>query len=211
MQYRQRKADDAAIRSRLRALAEQRRRFGYRRLHVLLRREGLVVNHKRTARLYREERLQLRLRRRKKLAAAIRIPMPQPTRLNQRWSMDFVSDTLWHGRRFRVLTVVDDYSRECLATVVDTSISGLRVSQVLEDIGEARGLPEGITVDNGPEFAGRALDEWAFRRKVKLEFIRPGKPIENAYIESFNGKLREECLNDGWFQTMPEARSAIEE
>ena len=195
----------------MRELAEQRRRFGYRRLHVLLEREGLVVNHKRTERLYREEGLQLRRRRHKKRAACIRVPMPQPIRPNQHWSMDFVTDSLWQGRRFRVLTIVDDFSRECLATVVDSSINGLRVSQVLEELGEARGLPEAITVDNGPEFAGRTLDEWAFRTKVKLDFIRPGKPVENAYIESFNGKFREECLNDGWFKTMPEARATIEE
>ncbi len=210
-QYQPRRRDDPALRERLRALAEQRRRFGCPRLHVLLKREGWVVNHKRTERIYREEGLSLRLKRRRKRGAWLRVPMPSPTRPNQCWSMDFVSDRLGQGRRFRALAIVDDYSRECPAIEVDTSLGGIRVVRVLDRLAEVRGLPGRITVDNGPEFAGRALDEWAYRKGVQLNFIRPGKPIENAYVESFNGKLRDECLNENWFLTLNEARTIIED
>lgn len=161
-------------------------------------------------RIYREEKLSLRLKRRKKRVAMLRVVLPKPEKANQRWSMDFVSDALWMGRRYRILTIVDNYSRECLRLLVDTSINGSRVSQTLEQLAEMRGVPESITVDNGPEFAGKALDEWAYRRGVKLDFIRPGKPVENAYIESFNGRLRDECLNENQFPTMQDARERIE-
>ena len=208
--YRRKSADDEAIRLRLKELAEQRRRFGCHRLHVVLKREGLVINHKKTERIYREENLSLRLKKRKKKTAMARVKLPEAERVNQRWSMDFVSDSLCTGRRFRALAVVDDFSRECLVIEVDTSISGVRVVNVLERLSELRGLPEVITVDNGPEFAGKALDEWAYRTGVKLNFIRPGKPVDNAYIESFNGKLRDECLNENWFVTLKDARETIE-
>jgi putative transposase len=208
--YRCKKADDGVLRQRLKYLAEQRRRFGCHRLHVILKREGLVINHKRTERIYREEGLSLRLKKRKKKIGMVRVKLPEPKRVNQRWSMDFVSDSLCTGRRFRALTVLDDFSRECLAIEVDTSIGGIRVVNTLERLAELRGLPEVITVDNGPEFAGRALDEWAFRKGVKLNFIRPGKPVENAYIESFNGKLRDECLNQNWLISLKDAREMIE-
>jgi putative transposase len=209
--YRHRKGDDEALRARLRELAEQRRRFGCHRLHVILKREGLVINHKKTERIYREEGLSLRLKKRKKKIAIARVKLPEPVKVNQRWSMDFVSDSLVTGRRFRLLTIIDDYSRECLAIEVDTSIGGARVVNVLERITEARGQAEVITVDNGPEFSGKALDEWAHRRGIKLNFIRPGKPVENAYIESFNGKLRDECLNQNWFISLKDARQAVED
>ena len=209
--YRHRKADDDTLRARLRELADQRRRFGCHRLHVILRREGMVINHKKTERIYREEGLSLRLKKRKKKIAIARVKSPEPQKVNQRWSMDFVSDSLVTGRRFRLLTVLDDYSRECLAIEVDTSIGGARVVQVLERIIEARGQVEVITVDNGPEFSGKALDEWAYKRGIKLNFIRPGKPVENAYIESFNGKLRDECLNQNWFISLKDARQTVEE
>jgi len=208
--YKHKSADDRAVRLRLKELAEQRRRFGCHRLHVILKREGLVINHKKTERIYREEGLSLRLKKRKKKTAMIRINLPELERINQRWSMDFVSDSLCTGRRFRILTILDDFSRECLATKVDTSIGGARVVNVLGRLAEIRGLPEVITVDNGPEFAGKALDEWAYRTGVKLNFIRPGKPVENAYIESFNGKLRDECLNENWFVTLKDAREMAE-
>ncbi|WP_155518461.1 IS3 family transposase, partial [Ralstonia solanacearum] len=130
---------------------------------------------------------------------------------NQSWSMDFVSDGLAYGRRFRCLNVVDDYTRECLVIEVDTSLPGLRVKQVLERLKEMRGLPASITVDNGPEFAGKVLDAWAYEAGVTLSFIRPGKPVENAYIESFNGRFRDECLNEHWFVSMRHARQLIEE
>jgi putative transposase len=208
--HQRKSADDKAIRQRLKELAEQRRRFGCHRLHVILKREGLVINHKRTERIYREEGLSLRLKKRKKKVAMLRVKLPEPQYINQRWSMDFISDSLCTGRRFRALNIVDDFSRESLVIEVDTSIGGARVVNVLERLAELRGLPEVITTDNGPEFAGKALDEWAYRTGVKLHFIRPGKPIENAYIESFNGKLRDECLNENWFFTLKDAREVIE-
>ncbi len=210
--YRSRRnGDDDALRARLREIAEQRRRFGCPRLHIMLKRERLVINHKRTERLYREERLSLRLKRRRKRAALIRVKLPAAERANQRWSMDFASDSLCTGRKFRVLIIVDDYTKESPAIEVDTSIPGTRVVTVLDRLAEMRGLPEVITVDNGPEFAGKAMDEWAYRRGVKLNFIRPGRPTENAYAESFIGRLRDECLNQNWFTTMNEARYIIEE
>lgn len=210
-QYRPRpRLDEVALRSRLRELAEQRRRFGAPRLHVLLRREGWAVNHKRTERLYRAEGLALRRRRHRKRAAGVRVTLPAATRPTERWSMDFLHDRLEDGRRFRVLTMVDDYSRECPALVADTSLTGARVAQVLERLAESRGLPALITVDNGPEFAGSALDAWAYRRGIQLHFIQPGHPTQNAYVESFNGRLRDECLNEHWFSTLEEARRLIE-
>lgn len=206
------KADiDAVVRKRLREMAEQRKRFGSPRLHLLLKREGLVINHKRTERIYREEGLALRKKKRRKGAAGARVALPSAQKVNQHWSMDFVSDSFVTGRRFRALTIVDDYSRECPAIEVDTSLGGARVVMVLERLAETRGLPEVITVDNGPEFVGRALDEWAYRRGVRLNFIRPGKPIENALVESFNGRLRDECLNINWFISLKQAREIIEE
>jgi putative transposase len=210
-QYQPQAADDRALRQRLRDLAGQRKRFGCPRLHVLLRREGLVINHKRTERIYREEGLALRRKRRRKGAAGARVVMPSPQRPNERWSMDFVSDSIVTGRRFRALAIVDDFSRECPAIEVDTSLGGSRVVTVLDRLAQTRGLPEIITTDNGPEFAGKALDEWAYRKGVKLNFIRPGKPIENAFAESFNGRFRDECLNTNWFTTLKHAREVIEE
>jgi putative transposase len=171
----------------------------------------LVINHKRTERIYHEEGLALRRKRRRKGAAGSRVMMPPPQRPNQRWSMDFVTDSIVTGRRFRALAIVDDYSRECPVIEVDTSLGGARVVSVLERLAETRGLPNVITTDNGPEFAGRALDEWAYHKCVKLNFIRPGKPIENAYAESFIGRLRDECLNENWFMNLKHARDIIED
>jgi len=202
--------NDEEIRSRLRELAEQRRKFGAPRLHTMLRREGHRINHKRTERLYREEGLSLRLKKRKKRVSHLRVVMDRPERINQHWSMDFVSDSLYNGRRFRVLTVVDDFSRECPALEADHSLTGQRVTRVLDRIALLRGLPEVITVDNGPEFISKALDLWAFENKVRLRFIQPGKPVQNAYIESFNGRFREECLNDNVFISLAGARTIIE-
>jgi len=208
--YRLRDKGDGLLRVRLRELAEQRRRFGCPRLHVMLKRESLVVNHKRTERIYREEELSLRLKKRKKKAAVLRVMLPQAEHADQRWSMDFVCDSTSTGRRFRALAIVDDYSRECPVLEVNSSIPGARVVDVLDRLAEMRGLPEVITMDNGPEFASRTLDEWAYRRGVKLNFIRPGKPVENAYAESFIGRLRDECLNENWFSSVREARDIIE-
>jgi putative transposase len=184
--------------------------LGAPRLHVLLRREGWAVNHKRVERLYRQEGLSLRRKRRKKAASHLRVVLPAPTRINERWSMDFVTDSLVNGRRFRALTIVDDHSRESVAIESDFSLTGERVARLLDRLEAMRGLPEVITVDNGPEFAGRALDAWAYARNIKLHFIRPGKPVENAYIESFNGRFRDECLNEHVFRTIDEARIVIE-
>ncbi|MEL7563266.1 IS3 family transposase [Dehalogenimonas sp. 4OHTPN] len=209
--YQPKPDDDAQLRKRLRELAEQRKRFGSPRLHIMLKREGLVVNHKRTERIYREEGLALRKKRRRKGAAGARVVMPTAQGVNERWSMDFVTDSIVNGRRFRSLTIVDDYSRECPRIEVDTSLGGRRVVGVLDQLAEIRGLPEIITIDNGPEFAGKALDEWAYRHGVKLNFIRLGKPIENAYAESFNGRFRDECLNTNWFLSLKHAREVIEE
>ena len=170
-----------------------------------------MINHKRTERIYREEGLALRRKRRRKGAAGTRLIMPSPHKPNERWSMDFVTDSIVTGRRFRALAIIDDYSRECPAIEVDTSLGGARVVNVLDRLAELRGLPEVITMDNGTEFAGRYLDEWAFRKGVKLNFIRPGKPIENAFAESFNGRLRDECLNTNWFMNLKHAREVIED
>ncbi len=201
--YRVKRREPIELREKLRALAEQRKRFGYRRLYVLLRRQGLRINHKRVYQVYRQEGLSLRLRRRKRRSSAVRAPLPTPQRPNQRWSMDFVSD--FNGG----VTVVDEFSRYCVALEVDTSIPGARVVEVLERLAEKDRLPEVIVTDNGPEFSGKALDSWAYNHKVRLDFIRPGKPVENAFIESFNGRLRDECLNEHWFVSLqdPETRS----
>jgi putative transposase len=208
--YRSRRPDSALLRQRICDLAGEKRRYGYRRIHVLLRREGWSVNRKRTYRLYRDAGLAVRRRKRKRIGLFERKPLPNPTAVNLSWSMDFVSDGLRNGRKVRCLTIVDDYSRECPAIEVDTSINGRRVAAVLDRLADVRGLPLSITVDHGPEFEGQVLDEWAYRRGVKLNFIRPGKPVENAYVESFNGRFRDECLNEHWFLTMAHAREVIE-
>jgi len=209
--YQAKPKNDDEIRSRLRALAEKRRKSGAPMLHTLLRREGYLINHKRTERLYREEGLSLRRRKRKKSSSHLRVVLDKPARINQHWSMDFVSDSLYNGRRFRVLTVVDNFSRECPVLEADHSLTGKRVARVLDRIALTRDLPEVITVDNGPEFISKALDLWAFENGVKLRFIQPGKPVQNAYIESFNGKFRNECLNDNIFVSLHSARNIIED
>ena len=207
---RQTSAANRAVLARLQAHAAVRARFGYRRLHILLEREGLVVNHKRVHRIYRVAGLQVRRRHRKRLTRAERIPLPVPDQRLARWSMDFTVDILADGRGFRTLNIVDDFTRECLAIEVDRSLPGLRVARVLDRLHATVGLPPSIVVDNGPEFAGRTLDAWAYARGVQLRFIRPGKPVENAYIESFNGKFRDECLNEHWFVSLADAQVTIE-
>lgn len=207
--YRSRKKDQPELVAALRKHAAERPRFGYRRLSVLLRRDGHVVNHKRVYRIYRAEGLCVRRRVRKRIAQTERRPLLAPTRPNERWSMDFTSDSLGDGRVFRTLNIVDDLTRECLAIEVDTSISGFRVARVLSSIIADRGKPQRIVCDNGPEFTSKALDAWANARGVELHFIRPGKPIENAYAESFNGRFRDECLNQNWFVSLGDARSKI--
>ena len=201
---------DKAMRERLKALAAQRMRFGYRRLTKMLAREGMGANHKRVYRLYCEERLALRLRVRRRIRWSGTANRPGAERPNERWSMDFVSDGLSNGKVIRMLRLVDDYTRECLAVEVDTSLGGLRVCRVLDRVTAERGLPEAIVLDNGPEFRGRALAAWSEKQGVRLEFIQPGKPVQNAYAESFNGRLRDECLNANWFTSLSDARRKIE-
>jgi putative transposase len=191
-------------------LAEERRRFGYERLHVLLKREGHTVNRKRVERIYREEGLSLRTKWRKKRVSRIRVMLERPIRERQHWSMDFVSDALLDGRRFRALTIVDDLTKESPAIEVGQSLTGLRVVRVLERLALTRGLPEVITMDNGPEFTSKALDAWAYEKGVRLRFIQPGKPVQNAFIESFNGRFRDECLNEHIFLSLDDARRKIE-
>jgi putative transposase len=198
------------LRQKLRELAMVRRRFGYRRLHALLRREGFVVNHKRVYRLYVEEKLWVRKRNRRRRMAVARAPMLAPTEINQVWSMDFVTDALASGRRFRTLNITDDYSREAPAIEVDTSLSGVRVARVLDRLKVERGLPRQIRSDNGPEFISKAVEQWAYENGVDWHFIEPGKPIENAYVESFNARFRDECLNENWFTGLADAREKIE-
>lgn len=210
VRYHAQRREDPVLRERLRELAAQRRRFGYRRLHVLLVREQWKVNHKRVYRLYREEGLAVRRRKRKRAAGGERVPLAAPWRANQGWSMDFMADALCNGRRFRTLNVVDEYTREALRIEVDSSLPGTRVVRALEQLRQQGRQPEWIVTDNGPEFTGQALDQWAFENGVRLEPIRPGRPMDNGYIESFNGKMREECLNETWFVDLADARQRIE-
>lgn len=179
-------------------------------MHTLVDREGLRVNHKRVYGVYRDAGLQVRRRRRKRLTRGQRVPLATPSRRGERWSMDFMVDTLADGRGFRTLNIADDFTRECLAIEVDRSLPGLRVVRILERLLVTTGLPETIVVDNGPEFSGRTLATWAYAHGVQLRFIRPGKPIENAFVESFNGKFRDECLNEHWFASVAEAQTLIE-
>jgi putative transposase len=209
IRYRHRRGDDAAVRTKLRELAAERRRFGYRRLHVLLRREGIRINHKKLRRLYALERLQVRRRGGRKRAVGTRAPMTLPQGPNQRWSLDFVSDTLADGRRFRILAVVDDFTRECLCLVADTSLSGKRVARELDAIIARRGQPLMVVSDNGTEFTSRAILGWSQDRKIAWHYIAPGKPQQNAFVESFNGRLRDECLNETVFSSLTDARSVL--
>ena len=214
--YQPKERNEAALRRRLRELAGERPRFGYRRLHRMLCREkknGLPkwrVNHKRVYRIYGEEGLAMRVRKRKRFRAEARVPLALPTRANQVGSMDFTRDSLASARKFRTLNLMDGYTREAPWIEVDTSLPGLRVVGVLERVAEERGLPEAIQVDNGPEFISQAVDQWAHAHDVTLYFIDPGKPVQNAFIESFNGKFRDECLKQHWFENLEEARRIIE-
>ena len=209
MGYRPVDRGDATILARLKALGEQYPRYGYLMLHAMLRAEGLVENRKRTYRLYTALGMQVRTKKRKKLVRP-RIPMTVPTKPNERWSMDFVHDQLGCGRRIRILNVVDDYSRACVGQIVDTSISGARLARFLLTLKEARGLPERIVLDNGPEMTSKAMFFFSQEANVKLEFIQPGKPAQNAFVESFNARLRDSCLNQHWFRDLHEAREIIE-
>jgi putative transposase len=199
-----------ALRVRIREIAAQRRRFGSFRIWQMLARQGWAINKKRVQRIYVEEKLSLRIKRRIKHAASVRVPLPVPTGQDQVWSIDFVFDWVQSGRKLKMLTVVDDFTHECLAIEVDFGIRARRVTQVLERLIEQRGKVAAIRSDNGSEFAGNVMDAWAYGKGVKLDFIRPGKPNDNAFVESFNGKLRDECLNENRFLTLIEAQTIIE-
>lgn len=210
LRYRSLRAPEEELRARISALAGERPRWGYRRIHVLLCREGWAVNRKRVLRIYREEGLAMRRRRRKMRSQTMR-PVREPVgEANQRWSMDFVHDSLADGRRFRCLTVIDEHTRECPVIEVDHLLPALRVIEVLERLREERGLPKSIVVDNGPEFTSRAFDAWAYARRVKIEYIEPDKPVQNCFIESFNGTFRVECLSLHWFVRLGPAKRTIE-
>jgi putative transposase len=207
VRYRSRRPDDGDVRERLRALSRERRRFGYRRLHLLLAREGIEMNQKKLRRLYREEKLQVRRRGGRKRALGTRAPMALPDGPNQRWSLDFVSDAFTDGRRFRILAVVDDFTRECLALVADTSLSGIRVARELDALIWQRGAkPLTVVSDNGTEFTSMAILQWSQERSVDWHYIAPGKPMQNGFVESFNGRLRDECLNETLFTSIRHAR-----
>jgi putative transposase len=209
LRYRTRRDPQLGLRMRLRELAANRVRFGYRRLTVLLRREGWPVNAKRIYRLYTEDGLAVRTKVRKKIARRTRVPAVKAVRPNEKWSMDFVAARLLDGRWFRVLTVVDQFTRECLLLLADSSLTGQKVAWGLAQVIAERGTPTSITVDNGSEFYSRAMEAWAYQYGVQLDFIRPGKPVENSYIESFNGRLRDECLNVEVFLALSDVRDKL--
>lgn len=211
IRYQYRRQDDPSIRARLQTLAVERPRFGYRRLHVLLRREGHRINHKRVYRLYQAAGLAVRRRTRKRVAGT-RVVHPAIGQVpNANWTLDFVSDALGWGRRIRVLSVLDSCTREALAIEVNTSLPSAAVIRVLEQVIDERGQPGEIVMDNGPELTSRRLDQWAYERGIQLRFIEPGKPVQNAIIESFNGRLRDECLNQHWFTSLADAQQIIED
>ena len=209
LRYEHHRDPQEALRIRLRELAGSRVRYGYRRLTVLLKREGWEVNAKRIYRLYAQEGLIVRTRKRKERAQRQRVAQGSALRPNQKWSMDFVAQRLPDGRWIRVLTVVDQYTRECVTLLADNTLSGEKVAIALDKALLERRAPESITVDNGTEFTSKALDHWAYKNSVHLDFIRPGRPVENGYIESFNGKLRDECLNVEVFFNLADARRKL--
>lgn len=201
--------NDHALQQRICSLAYERRRFGYRRVHQLLLREGIYANHKKVYRLYRDAGLAVRKRKRRKGIAVERHPLVLPAMANDTWSMDFVMDALASGRRIKCLTIVDDYTKECLDLPVAHSLSGEQVCRALDIIAAFRGYPKAVRTDQGPEFTSRALEQWAYTHGVELKLIQPGKPTQNSYIESFNGKFRDECLNEHWFMDLAHARAQI--
>lgn len=211
VRYRSLRPDDATIRVRLRELASVRRRFGYRRLLLMIRGEGVLINHKKLRRLYAEERLQVRRRGGRKRALGTRAPMALPQGPNQRWSLDFISDTLTDSRRFRILAVVDDFTRECIALVADTSLSGTRVGRELDAAIAQRGRPTMIVSDNGTELTSMAILHWSQLTRIEWHYIAPGKPQQNAFVESFNGRLRDELLNETLFSSLEHARELLAE
>lgn len=211
LRYERRDDGNGALRERIVALAHRHRRHGYRMIHLRLTQEGWAVNIKRVRRLYRQEQLMVQRRKRKKVAPGERQPLVRPSRANEVWSMDFVFDRLADGRALKCLTVVDDATQEAVTITPDRAISGAYVTRIMDAIKRSRGLPKVIRSDNGREFCGRAMAVWAHENGVALRFIEPGKPNQNAYVESFNGRLRDECLNEHWFTSLAHARAVIEE
>lgn len=211
MRYRSKADPQDELRLRIKDIATTRVRYGYRRIHALLRREGWPISHKRVYRLYKEAGLSLRPhQKRKSQKSPVRIARENVARINQCWSMDFVIDSLSDGRRLKLLTVLDIFTRESLAVKAAGSIKGADVVSVLQAITGERGAPQSIRCDNGPEFISKALDQWAYENKVSLDFSRPGKPVDNAFIESFNGRLRSECLNYHWFHSLTDAQQKLD-
>lgn len=206
IRYQSVKPLESGLRQRMRDLADRHRRFGHPRLHVLLRREGFGANHKKTHRIYVEEGLQVRKRKKRQRSAIVRQPLVLPSRPRQRWSMDFMSDQLSSGRRFRLFNVIDDFTKQCHTITVDTSISGHRVARELNRLIDLHGRPQVIVCDNGTEFTSMAMFDWAQRSSVGLQFIQPGKPSQNGFIEAFNGRVRDECLNENLFSSLREAQ-----
>jgi putative transposase len=211
VRYRSRRPDDLRLRERMVAIARERRRFGYRRLHVMLKREGFVVNHKRIFRIYREEGLKVKKRGGRKRALGTRTPMPPASAPNDRWSLDFVADQFVCGRRFRILAIFDDATRECLAAVADVSLSGIRTARELSRLLAWRGVPKSIVSDNGTELTSNAILAFAAETKIDWHYIDPGKPTQNAFVESFNSRLRDEFLNETLFTSLSQARFALED
>ena len=211
VRYVSKKAEEAPLKEKITRIAHDKRRYGYRRIHAVLKREGAHMNHKKVFRIYQELGLKVLKRGGRKRALSHRVIAMPLTRINQEWSLDFVHDVLADGRRIRILTVVDDFSRESLKIVVDTSLSGRRVRDELAELLETRGIPERIISDNGTECTSAAIVEWCHERKIRWNYIEPGKPYQNGYIESFNGKLRDECLNEHWFTGLKEAKRLVEE
>lgn len=211
VRYKSTRSDDVDLREALKNTASEGRRFGYRRIHVMLRRQGWRVNHKRIMRLYREEKFQVRKRGGRKRALGTRKPMLLPSRANERWSLDFVHDVFTDGHKFRILAVIDDFSRECLALVADTSLSGVRTVRELNKLIQQRGKPNTIVSDNGTEFTSMAILKWSEDKAIEWHYIQAGKPQQNGFVESFNGSFRDECLNETLFSTLSEAKTKITE
>ena len=210
IRYVSHKPEEGLLREKITSIAHEKRRYGYRRIHVLLRREGITINHKKVFRIYKQLGLKVLKRGGRKRALGTRVVAMELTTANQEWSLDFVSDALANGRRIRMLTVVDDFTRESIKIAVDTSLNGRRVCEELEQVIEARGKPERILSDNGTEFTSMALLKWCQEQGIRWDYIQPGKPYQNGYIESFNGKLRDECLNENIFVNLQEAKRLVE-
>lgn len=210
MRYESNKSEEGLLKERITSIAHEKRRYGYRRIHVLLKREGIKINHKKLFRIYKQLGLKVLKRGGRKRAMGTRVVAMALTKKNQEWSLDFVHDVLESGRRIRMLTVVDDFTRESIKIAVDTSLNGRRVCEELEQIIEARGKPERILSDNGTEFTSMAILRWCQEQGIRWDYIQPGKPYQNGYIESFNGKLRDECLNEHIFVNLQEAKRLVE-